>query len=867
MKADFSRVSFRRDRHFSSVRMQQGVVQLDADANEQTDIGLHRDETTAADVVGPNGAPIGPDAGFELVVAGNTINIGKGRMYVHGTLCENDSTVAYEAQPDLVDPILPTDPGRYLFYLDVWQRHITSLEEPDIHEVALGEAQTATRTKTVWQVRWTPVEAAAECPDFGATWAPPGQSTGRLRARESPAQDLTDNCLVPPGAGFRRLENQLYRVEIHQPTGAPGGPTFKWSRDNGSVTGALESIEGNELKISEPRRDAERGISGATWVELTDDKRVLKGEPGELVEVVPEDDVLTVMSWPAGPLTLDQFEGHPLVRRWDSKGPVKVTTGKFIELEDGVEIEFAPGDYRSGDYWLIPARSLTGRVLWPRTGTIPQFEDAHGIEHRYCPLALLDLAGPTWTRHSDCRNLFPPLTEMVNLFYLGGDGQEAMPDVAQPGALIPLGLPLEVGVSRGKWPVQGAAVRFEVKTGKGALGCPSPVLTDQNGVASCTWSVDPTTPIQEVTALLVDDKGAPMHLPIHFGANLSTATRVSYDPKACEGLANAFTVQDAIDRVSQIARLYYVAGDNQQGLPESQLDPLRVVAANDCGPLAKVVVRFEVTRGDGSVNGVGQVDVPTDGNGEAECEFVLGDEHRQEVVARILSGASVVGTPSSVTFSALTSVADEVGYDPSRCDVAAGARTVQEALDALCRKAPTGDDPGLHVREVLIGDEPLRNDSKVSTQQLAKGITAICDDEIDPASIDDKPTCFVTLNLPWPFDQSARDTWGDELIGGMPLVLNATARAEGERILWLPTNESRDWLVKRLDGLFSDLLVPSVLAWFTLKGNFIWIPGEKIHLDGDVFGVPEGERTELELPSGDGHRGGDFEMWFHVTPS
>ena len=46
--------------------MQQGRVQLDADWNEQQAITQNRVETEAADVIGPNGAPL-DEAGFHIV--------------------------------------------------------------------------------------------------------------------------------------------------------------------------------------------------------------------------------------------------------------------------------------------------------------------------------------------------------------------------------------------------------------------------------------------------------------------------------------------------------------------------------------------------------------------------------------------------------------------------------------------------------------------------------------------------------------------------------------------------------------------------------------------------------------------------------
>jgi len=82
-------------------------------------------------------------------------------------------------------------------------------------------------------------------------------------------------------------------------------------------------------------------------------------------------------------------------------------------MEDGVQVEFAAGTYRTGDYWMIPVRSFNGSVEWSQEGTGPRFEPRHGIEHHYAPLALLQLAddGAFWTVESDRRKLFSPLAD------------------------------------------------------------------------------------------------------------------------------------------------------------------------------------------------------------------------------------------------------------------------------------------------------------------------------------------------------------------------------------------------------------------------------------------------------------------------
>ena len=42
---------------------------------------------------------------------------------------------------------------KYVVYLDVWERHITALEDDSIREKALGRPDTATRTQVIWQVK------------------------------------------------------------------------------------------------------------------------------------------------------------------------------------------------------------------------------------------------------------------------------------------------------------------------------------------------------------------------------------------------------------------------------------------------------------------------------------------------------------------------------------------------------------------------------------------------------------------------------------------------------------------------------------------------------------------------------------------
>jgi len=430
MKGDFTRSTFDQKKHYSSIRMQQGRVQLDADWNEQSDITSYHIQTQGRAVIGLCGAPI-KGGGFKIdpTADSKNLNISSGIIYVDGILCENDSEITIDHQDDLSDFELNGDEGVYLAYLDVWQRHITALEDPDIREVALGGPDTATRIKTVWQVKLFRVgesEESVNCLELDEWEESIASGTGMLNARSNPGDVSEGPCVMPPGAGYRRLENQLYRVEIHK-GGQPGTATFKWSRDNGSiVTSWLDKID-NDLTVSTIGLDEALGLSSEQWVELTDDTHELKGEPGTLVKLDRVDgQILTIDPATAtGSVDLADFQINSRIRRWDSDGEVNVTVPAtndgWIPLEDGVEVRFEAGTYKTGDYWLIPARTAKGDIEWPRDDAMnPLPQMPHGIKHHYCRLALLQLevedAQPVevnWIHLSDCRQLFPPLTDIT----------------------------------------------------------------------------------------------------------------------------------------------------------------------------------------------------------------------------------------------------------------------------------------------------------------------------------------------------------------------------------------------------------------------------------------------------------------------
>src|SRR5919108_855548 len=88
MSGDFTRNTFRADRGYSSVRLQQGRVLLDADWNEQADIARDLTRRADRDIIGPCGFPEDA-AGFGLVPVPGDLGITPGRGYVGGVLIAN----------------------------------------------------------------------------------------------------------------------------------------------------------------------------------------------------------------------------------------------------------------------------------------------------------------------------------------------------------------------------------------------------------------------------------------------------------------------------------------------------------------------------------------------------------------------------------------------------------------------------------------------------------------------------------------------------------------------------------------------------------------------------------------------------------
>jgi photosystem II stability/assembly factor-like uncharacterized protein len=305
MHGDFSRLPAR-PRRYDGVYLQQGRMLLDADWNEQTDLTRARLEEALADLVGTGS----PDRGG--VVHANddgTVELRWGRIHVDGAqahllpddeLAPTAAAFVYEHQADYPQPP-PRPDGPHVLYVDVWDRDLGVLEDPDLLEPALGGADTTRRSRTVAQVKWCPSKDGQPiCLDPDRN---PPRGTARLEIELWDEREESDPC--DPCAGEFELDaevsNELFRLEVHDvvgPANAPDQVTLKWSAENASEAHTVDALptgfrsESHAYEFFDATSDLQLGVRLANEAP----KR------GALRGSLPEE--------PTG-------VGPPWVRRWD----------------------------------------------------------------------------------------------------------------------------------------------------------------------------------------------------------------------------------------------------------------------------------------------------------------------------------------------------------------------------------------------------------------------------------------------------------------------------------------------------------------------------------------------------------------------
>ncbi|MEU2657177.1 DUF6519 domain-containing protein [Streptomyces sp. NPDC007325] len=919
MQGDFSRWTFDAGARFRSVLLQQGRALLDADWNEQAQITAHHDEARALDTFGRAGVPMAGNA-FAIVdartgkppevSAWEDLRIVPGRMYVDGLLVEAHGEaqgIPLGSQPDL--PALAGDAAlaepavdqSYAFILGVRTHHVTFDEESRLLESALGGPDTSTRTRTVWQVTWRDTKSACTHYHNEPNWQLPEQGRMAVSFKQPPAAGTP--CELTGLTDYTRLENQLYRVQIHEKD-----TNFLWSRENGSVTAALLGIGtaqlppgvDAELSVDRVGRDEELSIRDGDVVEITSAARQLRRKPGYLARVVRPDGLRLPVRWLSGGGVTDlkALGSTPIVRRWEGE-PLPLTEKR--ELEGGIHVEFqlpAGGELETGAYWLVPARSTRLALgLNPAKGGLDAslskgnstgFLVPHGPDRHATPLAILKrttVAGAgRWTQTSDCRRLAPSLTRLTTIDLIGGDGQEALPGKELPE-------PIRVVVRNGQVPVPGARILFTPGAGT-VRDVDGPftadrkyALTDTDGVAAAWWTPNPA--ISDTTQILrvrrIDDVERPQDVEVIVTGRVSKAEDVGWTPPVgCETFKDTKTVQAALDGLVKARELRLLGGDGQH-LTSSQGTVLpkrvRVIVDSPCGPVAGAVVTATATEGALVRAATPSETRPTTLAGAAETA----------VAETEADGSAAFWWQPRFGQDGADTLTVSLEGDATRAPIVVGAQ-----------RAPEGDgeghthETGFHVTGVWLYEpwQPLPNDEPVPLSALVRGIAVTVDGPVDQRSFTgdeyEKPVGRILLDIPWPLpgegpqpEREPKPQQGPQPerrpqppqgpYGFRSTRLAGTWRVEPDerrrghsRLLWQPSLPLEEWLSWVLTRL-GEMELPRHLDGRIQLDGWAVLGEECTPLNGHTPAYLDGSRTVFRHPSDDAVTGGRFDQWFRLV--
>lgn len=525
----------------------------------------------------------GDAASFHVVSQSNVNSVGQHQFRMVPNPDPDTADVriglAVQSQPFVTPDLAALGDGEYVAFLVSMDVPETSLDAPGLREIAFDGPDTATRDRLIWHVGiiayktlqengWGDINCTTLTRDFDPMRF--GKEPAKLSARAEVTSLSDGPCTLPPASGYRSLENLLYRVEIHNP-GSVQQATLKWSRENAIYRTRHTDITAGQLVVESVGRDDKTALKPGDWVEVRDDAARFSHAPGFFVllgEIVGQQiAILEVLD----PLTLGPLSsgGQPdweklpasgFVTRWEGGRPQPVAdfTTDWADLENGIQIQFGLGRLLAGDFWTIPARAVSGGVDWPRApGTdAPASLPPQGPRRDFAALATLKKDSGDWSIQDDCRRIYTPLSDALEVTVAGGDGQEVLGDHLSPDSWVILPSKLRVAVTRGGLPVEGERVRFSVIEGDGRFETgtgPREFVTNVNGIAKTTFAIrnrSANIRNHRVVATRINAAGQATHPQLVFSATLSRATDVSFDPRGVPQLSGTRTVQEAIEALA-----------------------------------------------------------------------------------------------------------------------------------------------------------------------------------------------------------------------------------------------------------------------------------------------------------------------------
>ena len=522
--ADISRHLLDTRMRYATALMQQGRVLTDSCWNEMVQLEAEDQRQVIAETVCTNGTPndgflVGvpvPAAGVGTFPAGALVPvpfdtydfaIGAGSFYLGGHRVTADNGETYLGQPDWLTqtlgagklPPLPTaaqlaaGPRTDLVFLRGWEQPVSSFEDQEFRERALGGPDTSVRLRRMRRVEVLPGVAAATCGDAAAELrtflarpaaGDPGPATHAFDATGTELLSkarLTvdfdngadgDPCRPVAQRGFLGAENQAIRVQL------TSADRFIWGIDNAAPLYRVQLDPANPARIiflTPPRDRATMPLVGQNveilpWdAQLVNDEKVAAAS-GFISRIAttydPDSKSLTIVaavppemrSWlanlpavvenPLDPATERRFF---YLRVWTGGDPQPLFPAGGVMgnpvplLGTGLTVSFSDFGL-PGDFWIIAARPNTPELVvpWRLLHNAPP----SGPRHFFTVLALVrwTLVGgaPSAAVH-DCRERFRSLCRHNGCCtVIVGDGHDTHGDFTSIQAAID-SLPAEGG--------------------------------------------------------------------------------------------------------------------------------------------------------------------------------------------------------------------------------------------------------------------------------------------------------------------------------------------------------------------------------------------------------------------------------------
>ncbi len=506
---DISRYLFDPRMHYATVLMQQGRVLTDSDWNEMATLEDEDRRQLISEIVCTEGSPndgfkisgpivplsvdIFPDNPPGPAVLGldsYDLTLGTGSFYLGGYRFSIDPTAPIETFQTQLDwltrtlgtgklPQVPTavdltgGPRTDIVYLMGYEQAVTSIEDQEFRERALGGPDTSVRLRRMRRIGVLSNMAATTCAEARAALraqmaAPRPGDTGGPHSFDPTGTELlskarltvtfpggtdTDPCKPKQVRGFIGAENQAIRVQC------TAADHFVWGIDNSAPLYRVQVDPSDPTRqtllfLTTPRDRASLPLEGQA-VEILPWEAVMAN--GEKVAAMtgfvsaistsydPADDTLTLttpvpqnmVDWLAGlPNGLENQLDPPGQRRffvlkvWTGGAPQLFAPNNAVDLTDtGLKITFS--DFAiPGDYWIIAARPNTPDKVVP--WRLMNLAPPAGPRLFFTALGMVKwsiLASAVVSTVQDCRERFRSLCRSNGCCrVVVGDGQESFGD-------------------------------------------------------------------------------------------------------------------------------------------------------------------------------------------------------------------------------------------------------------------------------------------------------------------------------------------------------------------------------------------------------------------------------------------------------